>query len=116
MQHGQKVFFPTYCVVCAIISNEIKSLFTSSFAMVWQPQEHVTTFDTCIVLSGFKHTCGADLLCPFSLPGFLFDFIRLFCTIFLKPSVDDDLQLLLLFFPRLILAIPNFSSKSCTFF
>ena len=71
LQHGHFVFFPTYCVVWTIISIDIKSLATSSVSIVLHPHAHVATFDTFTTLSGFLHTTGADLLWPFSLPGFL---------------------------------------------
>ena len=78
LQHGHIVLFPTYCFICAFISRVTKSRATSSFSIVLHPQEHVPTFDTCITSSALVVTVGANLLCPFSLPGFLPDFTRLF--------------------------------------
>ena len=78
LQHGHIVFFPTYYFTCTFISKVIKSRATSSFSIVLHPQEHVPIFDICIVSSALVVTVGADLLCPFSLPGFLPDFTRLF--------------------------------------
>ena len=115
-QQGHSVLCPTYCFIWVITSIETKSLFISSFSMVWHPHVHVLTLDTDSIASGELLTVGEDFLCPFSLPGFFPDFTRLFWTTTLKPFVEDGLQLLLLSLFKLIFVMPNLTSYSFSFF